>query len=250
MAAMTTTGVLWVLTVAAVGYASWTVYYFFRKSKDDGGSKPSASRDRICRTEIIGKSRFVLDRRHSLPQAAIAAETEKGIEKEAIFAPASVPERPRQIPPEELDEVFGDVPAGEENAPLEIDYPLYEESFPDTEADYPDDEEDDTEELPLLGRSLAQGVSFEKMGEVYRHVVHDPPITDCQKEETGRLLLDLKETDMFEAIVSGCPDGNDRVKNLIDTYLSAFHRRMSERSAESPSPQGAVPDGFDVRDYV
>ena len=182
-------------------------------------------------------------------QAAVAAQTEKGIEKEDIFAPASVPEHPRQIPPEDLDEVFGEVPTGEQNEPLDIYYPLYEESFPDTEAEEPDDE-DDTEELPLLGRSLAQGVSFEQMGEVYRHVVHDPPTTDEQKEETGRLLLGLKETDMFEAIVSGCPDGNDRVKNLIDTYLSAFHRRMTAKAAESPSPQGVVPEGFDVRDYV
>lgn len=93
-------------------------------------------------------------------------------------------------------------------------------------------------------------VSFEQMGEAYRHVVHDPPSTDEQREETGRVLLGLKQTDMFEVIVSGRPDGNDRVKSLIDTYLSAFHRRMSERSAESPSPQGSVPTGFDVREFV
>ena len=99
-------------------------------------------------------------------------------------------------------------------------------------------------------RSLAQGVSFEQMGEAYRHVVHDPPSTDEQREETGRVLLGLKQTDMFEVIVSGRPDGNDRVKSLIDTYLSAFHRRMSERSAESPSPQGSVLTGFDVREFV
>ena len=57
--------------------------------------------------------------------------------------------------------------------------------------------------------------------------------TTYQKEETGRLLLGLKETDMFEALVSGCPDGNDRVKNLIDTYLSAFQRRMTAEAAET-----------------
>ncbi len=249
MIAMTTTCILWLLTACAVGYALWTVWYLFRESRRSN-RRPPVSGTVPRRKEIIGKSRFVLARRHSLPQAAVAAKTEKGIEKEPIFASASVPERPRQIPPEELDEVFGDVPAGEQNAPLEIDYPLYEEPFPDTEADYLDEEEDDTEELPLLGRSLAQGIRFEQMGEVYRHVVHDPPITDEQKEETGRLLLGLKETDLFEAIVSSRPDGNDRVKNLIDTYLSAFHRRMAAGAAESPSPQGVVPEGFDVRDYV
>lgn len=245
---MTTTCILRLLTACAVGYALWTVWYLFRESRRSNRRPPVSGAAPRCR-EIIGKSRFVLDRRRSLPQASIAAGTEKGIEKEPIFAPASVPEHPRQIPPEDLDEVFGDVPNGEQNEPLDIYYPLYEEPFPDTEAEEPDDE-DETEELPLLGRSLAQGVSFEQMGEVYRHVVHDPPITDEQKEETGRLLLGLKKTDMFEAIVSGCPDGNDRVKTLIDTYLSAFQRRMAAEAAESPSPQGAVPAGFDVRNYV
>ena len=245
---MTTTCILRLLTVCAVGYALWAAWYLFRESRRSN-RRPPVSDAAPRRKEIIGKSRFVLDRRRSLPQAAVAAKTGKGIEKEPIFAPASAPEHPRQIPPEDLDEVFGEVAAGEQNEPLDIYYPLYEESFPDTEAEESDDE-DETEELPLLGRSLAQGVSFEQMGEVYRHVVHDPPITDYQKEETGRLLLGLKETDMFEAIVSGCPDGNDRVKNLIDTYLSAFHRRMAAEAAESPSPQGVVPEGFDVRDYV
>lgn len=245
---MMTTCILWVLTACAVGYAIWAVWYLIRESRCNN-RRPSVLANATVRKEIIGKSRFVLDRCRSQPHATIAAGTEKGIEKEDIFAPASVPEHPRQIPPEDLDEVFGEVPAGEQNEPLDIYYPLYEESFPDTEAEEPDDE-DETEELPLQGRSLAQGVSFEQMGEVYRHVVHDPPITDYQKEETGRLLLGLKETDMFEAIVSGCPDGNDRVKNLIDTYLSAFHRRMAAGAAESPSPQGAVPEGFDVHDYV
>ncbi len=248
MTAMTTTCILWMLTICAVGYTLWTVWYFIRESRRCN-RRPPVSADVTIRKEIIGKSRFVLDRRRSQPQAAVAAETEKSIEKGDIFASASAPEHPRQIPPEDLDEVFGDVPAGEQNEPLDIYYPLYEESFPDTEAEESDDE-DETEELPFLGRSLAQGVSFEQMGEVYRHVVHDPPITDYQKEETGRLLLGLKETDMFEAIVSGCPDGNDRVKNLIDTYLSAFQRRMAAEAAESPSPQGVVPEGFDVRDYV
>lgn len=246
---MTTTCILWTLTAAAVGYALWTVYYLLRESRNDSTDKSSVPDDKVRRMEIIGKSRFVLDRRHSQPQAAVASGAEKRAEKEPIFAPASVSEHPRQIPPEDLDEVFGDAPAGEDNEPLDIYYPLYDEPFPDTEAEEPDDE-DDTEELPRLERSLAQGVSFEQMGDAYRHVVHDPPITDEQKEETGRVLLSLKETDMFEAIVSGCPDRNDRVKNLIDTYLSAFHRRMSERSAEGPSPQGAVPADFNVRDYV
>lgn len=146
---MTTTCILRLLTVCAVGYALWAAWYLFRESRRSNRRLP-VSDAAPRRREIIGKSRFVLDRRRSLPQAAVAAKTEKGIEKEPIFAPASAPEHPRQIPPEDLDEVFGEVPAGEQNEPLDIYYPLYEESFPDTEAEESDDE-DETEELPLLG---------------------------------------------------------------------------------------------------
>ena len=111
---MTTTCILWLLTVCAVGYALWTVWYLFRESRRSN-RRPPVSGAAPRRREIIGKSRFVLDRRRSLPQAAVAAKTEKGIEKEPIFASASAPEHPRQIPPEDLDEVFGDVPADEQN---------------------------------------------------------------------------------------------------------------------------------------
>ena len=240
-------GALWLLPLFAVGYALWAFFRLWRMERNEPADGIVAE-DTPCRQE----SRFVLDPRHSRPQAAVESETEKVTEKADIFVPTNVPEHPRQIPPEDLDEVFGVAPEGEPNEPLEIDFPLYDESFPDADAEEPDydEDEDDTEELPLLGRSLAQGVSFEQMGEAYRHVVHDPPSTDEQREETGRVLLGLKQTDMFEVIVSGRPDGNDRVKSLIDTYLSAFHRRMSERSAESPSPQGSVPTGFDVREFV
>ena len=244
-------GALWLLPLFAVGYALWA-FFRLRRMEPNEPADGIVAEDTPCRQEIIGRSRFVLDLRHSRPQAAVESETEKVTEKADIFVPTNVPEHPRQIPPEDLDEVFGVAPEGEPNEPLEIDFPLYDESFPDADAEEPDydEDEDDTEELPLLGRSLAQGVSFEQMGEAYRHVVHDPPSTDEQREETGRVLLGLKQTDMFEVIVSGRPDGNDRVKSLIDTYLSAFHRRMSERSAESPSPQGSVPTGFDVREFV
>lgn len=248
----------WLLIGCTVGYALWVVVYFYvadRKTKGGRSTNREAHTSLKARrkTDIVGKSRFVLPpRRQPQPQTAVDFENEKPNENTDIFAPASVPEHPRQIAPEELDEVFGDVPDGEANEPLNIDFPLYEnvKSFPDEQAEGPDiDAEDDTEDLPLLGRTLAQGVSFEQLGEAYRLMVQDPPITNEQREETGRILLGLKGTDMFEAIVSGRPDGNDKVKNLIDTYLTAFNRQMSQRSGESPSLQGEVPAGFNVRSY-
>ena len=109
-------------------------------------------------------------------------------------------------------------------------------------------EHDDTQ--PPAGRSLAKGVRFEQIGEAYRTVAHDNPLTDEKQQETGRTLLGLKQTDMFEAIVSAAPDGNDKVSRLIDAYLTAFQRRIAAEDAGGPSPQAPVPEGFDVRDFA
>lgn len=260
MDAINRTHVLVVLSAVAIIYAVWMIFFLMRENRrttkngqrnNENGTPTGGKRSK---GDIVGKSRFVLTTGHSQPQAAVAAETETDTKKEDNFAPANVPEHPRQIAPDELDEVFGEVPEGETNEPLNIDFPLYE-SFPeeDSEAmeepDF-DDEEDENEDYPNEGKTYAQGVSFDQLGDAYRHVVHNPKITDEQQEETGRILLNLKETDMFEYIVSGQPERENRVTSLIDTYLTAFSKRIAGDEAESPSPQGAVPSGFDVRDYA
>lgn len=244
--------VLVLLISFAVVYAIWTMVYLNRlgkseKKKNDAKEENPAKRKK---GDIVGKSRFVLPLSgHSQTEATVTSENELDTKKENIFAPASVPEHPRQIAPEELDDVFGAVPEGETNEPLDIDYPLQVKPFPEEEAEETEDE-DESEDLPFRGKPVARGVSFEQMGEAYRHVVHNPTITDEQKEETGRVLLNLKGTDMFEAIVSGQPGRGDKVDILINTYLTAFQKQVAERSAESPSPQGEVPTGFDVRDFM
>jgi hypothetical protein len=255
MEAINPTHILVILTVVAVVYAVWAMYFISRDSRraDEKGSnsklKSSPSEDRKPVSDVMGKSKFVLTRGVSLPQAATAAETEPDAKKANTFAPEKVPEHPRQIAPEELDEVFGKPPEGETNEPLDVEQPLYvEPPFPE---EYADDDDDENEALPLRGRQTAQGVSYENLGDAYRRVVHNPTITKKEKEETGRVLLDLRHTDMFEYIVSGNPTREDRVMHLIDTYLSAFLKRMSADTAESPAPPSmAAPSGFDIRDYV
>ncbi|GHT57775.1 conjugal transfer protein TraD [Bacteroidia bacterium] len=243
--------ILVLLIVFAVIYAIWTMVYLNRlgkteKKKSDAKEQNPAKRKK---GDIIGKSRFVLPLSgQSPPEATVTSETELDTKKENIFAPASVPEHPRQIAPEELDDVFGAVPEGETNEPLDINYPLQVKPFPEEEAEETEDE-DESEDLPIKGKPVAQGVSFEQMGEAYRHVVHNPTITEEQQEETGRVLLNLKGTDMFEAIVSGQPGRGDKVDILINTYLTAFQKKVAERSAESLTLQSEVPAGFNIRMY-
>ncbi|TDO04833.1 hypothetical protein [Sunxiuqinia elliptica] len=257
MGAVNTSHVLWLLLVAAVVYAVWMVWYLTRESRrtagagKKGASAADSSGSKKRKRDIVGKSRFVLpSRSHSQPLTATASENENRTENPDIFAPASVPEHPRQIPPDELDEVFGMVPEGETNEPLDIELPPDSEIFPDDDADYFNDGDDENEDLPFRGKQSAQGFSFDQLGDAYRRVVHNPTITDDEKEETGCVLLNLQGTDMLGAMVAGKPERDDKVKSLIDTYLTAFHKRNAERSAESLSPQGAVPTGFDIRRYV
>lgn len=261
MGAVNSTHALIALSAVAVAYALWMMYFTMRESRradgtgrKDKGAAPSSGDKRMA-GDIVGKSRFVLPvSGQSRPEAAVAAETESDTEKENSFAPANVPEHPRQIAPDELDEVFGQVPEGETNEPLDMDFPLYE-SFPEEDresmedSDFGDDE-DENEDYPYEGKSYAQGVSYDQLGDAYRHVVHDPEITVQQKEETGRILLNLKGTDMYGAIVSGNPEREDKITSLIDTYLSAFDKRIAGESAQSPPVQGAFPPDFDVREYV
>lgn len=248
---------LGVLTATAVLYAAWSAYYLTkesRRTKRGGkeGNREAELPPKRRKGDIIGKSLFVLKERVTLPQATVEPDNEADKQKEDIFAPSNVPGHSRQIPPEELDEVFGDVPDGETNEPLDIDFPLSEEPFPEDEARETEDTLDDEDEaLPLTGASTAKGVRFEQIGEAYRQVVHNQSeITDEQMEETGRILLDLKGTDMFEAIVSGKPGGKAKVSRFMNAYIEAFHRRMSLEKGETDSPDDGVPSGFDVRKFA
>ncbi|HBL74303.1 MAG: hypothetical protein A2W90_18285 [Bacteroidetes bacterium GWF2_42_66] len=248
MITVTQNALLALLVAFAILYALWTMYFFIsenRRFRKENRETMLREQDRKKnKGDIVGKSQFVLKERIPVPQTAKEPDNEKDKGKENIFVPSDVPkEHSRIIPVGELDEVFGEVPPGEANPPLDIDCPM-------PEGPEPADEEEEYEALQVSGSSLAEGISFEQMGEAYRTVVHNPIITEEKKEETGRVLLHLKHTDMFEAMVSGEPEREDRVGGLIDSYLKAFHKRKAGGPGEDKPSAASVPKGFDVRNYV
>ena len=203
---------------------------------------------------IIGKSHFVLPpRRQPTPTTAISEKNESEAEKADIFAPEKQ-SHPRRIPQEKMDAVFDAPPAGESNEPDPEGVPFIEQAASDYEADM--DQEMDREEAeeeesqPPAGRSLAKGVQFEQIGEAYRTVSREAEPTEEKKQRVGRTLVELEQTDMFEAIVSASTEGSGKVYELMDSYLKAYYRRIAERAAESPPPQITVPEDFDVQHYV
>ena len=245
--------VLVFLTVVAVLYAGWMMYFTMRESRQQGEpdqkqSSPPPESATKEEDNIIGKSRYVLPARsQSGTNAAIAPETEQDTENSNTFVPASVSEHPQQVPLDELDKVFGAVPEGKTNEPLDIDCPLYEEPSIEEEAD---EFEDEDEDLPFVGNHSALGGQYEDMGEAYRHVVHNPPLTEAQQEKTGRVLLEMTGTGLLEAIVSDNPERTTKVTHLMNTYVSAFYRKMAERLAESLPPPGEVPSTFDIQKFT
>ena len=249
--------VLPLLTAFAIVYACWTMYYFMRgngrKGKKKPQGKPSAPESPSSNPDIVGKSRFVLKECISRPQAVMPAESEQDANNNDTFVPSNdVPDYPLQVPQDELDEIFGRPPDGEDNEPLDIEASietLPDDSFPDEAVDdYPDDEDEDTP--PVVGVRRADDNSFENLVEAYRRVVHNPPLTEAQQEETGKHLLQMQGTDIYNALVSDNPERLDKVAHLMDTYLSAFYQQNPEDMTESPSPSGEVPQGFDLKKYV
>jgi hypothetical protein len=238
---ITSTHILVLLTVAAVVYAGYAMYFLIRENRRAGGSEgekrttTSQSENNKFKDDIMGKSKFVMTRNVPPPQAAVTI--------------VSTPEHPRQIAQDELDEIFGRAPEGERNEPLKIHHPLYVgRSLQKKIAD--DHEDDENEDLPLRSHCHAQGVRFEELGDAYNGVVYNPPLTEKEEVATGRILLDLKHTDMFEYIVSGDRKRQSKALYLIDTYLTAFQRRMMAEGAESDEPQNGVvaPQGYSIGD--
>ena len=256
MKSQTVSYILGALALIALAYAVWAAWYFtvgyYRLKKTLAKNTPNREESPKRKGDIIGKSRFTLPLSgQSQPEAAVEPESESDTKKENNFAPSNVPEHPRQVPSDELDEVFGNPPEGEKNEPMEIEVPLSDNSnFPDKgEADETEDFEDETEELPTKGVHSALGVSFEQMGEAYRQVVHNPSMTEKEEEETGRVFLEIRETDMFEAIVSQSERG-DKVSHLMETYMAAFQRELAAKNKEDNPLSGSVPSDFDVRQFL
>lgn len=261
MEAITITHILELLSLAAIFYALWVVYYFEREKRKPGNKSSNEESSFLSlskkKKDIVGKSTFILTDRKIQQNTAKETDVEEDTKKESTFVESNVQEHPKQVPSDELDEVFGKPPEGEDNSPMEVEIPLDSiNPFPENneDEDEADTEEDEDEDLPLRGESENRPKTigtkfFEEMGEAYAAVVHDPPLTDDEKEDTGRILLEMKHTDMFEAMVSGQKERENKVSYLIDTYLTAFHQKMQTISGESPTLQG-IPSDFDMRRFL
>ena len=222
-----------------------------RRQKDIVGKGSSIHEAEVLKTDIVGKSKF--GKRASTPLiskleplATTSSENEKGIEKPDTFAPANEVKPSAEIPPEELDKAFSDTPPDEDNELLDIDYPL---EYDSDEPYGTDDEEEETEEVEGTAQAaLASGVQFNDLGNAVRTINRTKEATPKEKKAAGDTLLEIRQTDMFEQLVSK-PDARETVTLLMNASLSAFHKRKDKEAGNTGSGRKA-PDSFDMRDFA
>jgi hypothetical protein len=193
--------------------------------------------------DIIGKSGF--DLRHSLPQATTLVKSGKREENTPIFAGGNdkteEQKAPAAIPPSELDRVFS---SGEIDLVID-DEPKEEES--DDNGDNVDTEESG-EAGGLSGVSVATGLNFDDLSGMVKTVENPDAATPEEKEEAGRVLVEVRKTDMFEQVVSGEPKKKVTAGKLMDDYFAAYHRRKRNEATGEPSVK--APKDFDPRAFA
>lgn len=240
---------------AIVLYALFVVVYLLRermlKRKKNTTKKTAFNPFRTApKEDIIGKSKFNI--RQSRTEATTLINNEKEKENASIFVEKEEKKTSVAIPLDKLDEVFSTDNKTEENSDeinLEIENtpPEFEPDNDSEEIDETESEEEDTE--GRAGVSMALGLDFNNLASMVRTVETPDNATSEEKEEAGRVLVEIRKTDMFEQVVSGEPKKKVVVSSLMDDYFAVFHRKQQE-AGELEEPTVRAPKEFDVRRFA
>ena len=239
--------------LAIMLYALVVAIYLVRermqKRKKNAAKKPAFNPFRSAgKEDIIGKSKFTL--RQSRTEATTLADSEKRIENEPIFADESKNEAPVTPPWVESETVLSGENMTDENS-NEINL-VIENTAPEFEPEYNEDlDEEETEDEDtegVAGVSIALGLGFDDLADMVRMVETAESATSEEKEEAGRVLVEIRKTEVFEQFVNDEPK-KKVVSALMDDYFSAFNRKKRETAEEV---EGAVkaPKDFDPRNFA
>lgn len=221
-----------ILLIVCSAYLLWIVSRI--KHPNEGKQSENSPHKRTLKGDIVGKSKFVLSQ--SLPEGATQEKDGVSDEKADIFASDSSSKTEKLIQDSELDGLFKDE-NGDESGELDMVVPL----------EYEEEVKEEYENLEIRGVPLAGGVSFEQMHQTMSSVVHRPEQEVEEQKETGRLLLKLEHTDMFEVVVSGTPEREQYVGGLIDLYMSDYAKTVDSQEQVYAQP---VPKDVDLTEYL
>lgn len=235
-------------------YALFLALYLLREQivrRKNGTAKKSALNPfrSTVKEDIIGKSKF--DLRQSRTEATTLNNNEKRIENAAIFAAESKKEAPVTPPLVESgtllsDKNMTDEDSNEINLVIENTPPEFEPEYDNEEVDEEETEDEDAE--GVAGVSIALGLGFDDLAGMVRTVESAAVATSEEKEEAGRVLVEIRQTEMFGQVVSDEPKKRV-VSELMDDYFSAYHRKK-QQSAGANEPTVKAPKDFDVRSFA
>lgn len=245
-----------IFITVVVLYALFVAIYLLRlkigkrRRKNIIGEGSTIQETGRLKSDIVGKSQFDLNAAKPLtaksePLAASSSKMENQQEIPDTFVPPNEVKSSPEVPQEELDEAFSDTPPDEDNEPMDIDYSLEYEA--DENEDEPEDEDEEVEGTAQT--ALASGVQFDDLGNMVRTVNRKDEATPEQKKKAGDTLLEIRQTDMFEQVVSGKPDAKRIVTDLMAESLSAFYERKDKEAGTMGSEKKA-PDTFNIRDFA
>jgi len=245
-----------IFITVVVLYALFVAIYLLRlkigkrRRKNIIGEGSTIQETGRLKSDIVGKSQFDLSAAKPLtaksePLAASSLKMENQQEIPDTFVPPNEVKSSPEVPQEELDEAFSDTPPDEDNEPMDIDYSLEYEA--DENEDEPEDEDEEVEGTAQA--ALASGVQFDDLGNMVRTVNRKDEATPEQKKKAGDTLLEIRQTDMFEQVVSGKPDAKRIVTDLMAESLSAFYERKDKEAGTMGSEKKA-PDTFNIRDFA
>jgi len=245
-----------IFITVVVLYALFVAIYLLRlkigkrRRKNIIGEGSTIQETGRLKSDIVGKSQFDLNAAKPLtaksePLAASSSKMENQQEIPDTFVPPNEVKSSPEVPQEELDEAFSDTPPDEDNEPMDIDYSLEYEA--DENEDEPEDEDEEVEGTAQT--ALASGVQFDDLGNMVRTVNRKDEATPEQKKKAGDTLLEIRQTDLFEQVVSGKPDAKRIVTDLMAESLSAFYERKDKEAGTMGSEKKA-PDSFNIRDFA
>lgn len=185
--------------------------------------------------DIMGKSKFRMPERTrtekdtTVPEAATSVKAEAVDEKDVTFADETRRHHPRQVPDEELDEVFAD------------------KRVSDIGAEYDEDGDDDGEPHE------AGGMTFEDIDLAMR-TVKKPKATKEERRHAGMVFCDMKGNELFAMIEKSSEATRRKLDELMDFYLDSVSAILAKPApVVMPKKAPAVPDNFEdfnIRDYV
>ena len=242
------------IILAIILYALFLVIYLLRERminrKKNTAKKTAFDLFRpAAKEDIIGKSKFTL--RQSRTEATMLIDNEKVIENAPIFADENKKDAPAATLSVESETVLSgenmtDENSNEINLEIENTPPEFEPENETGDLDEDETEDEDTE--GVAGVSIALGLGFDDLAGMIRTVDNHQEVSAEEKEEAGRVLVEIRKTNVFEQVAGDEPK-KKVVSALMDNYFSAFHRKKQE-AGEVNEPTVKAPRDFDVRSFA